>query len=389
MEERLAILLELYSKGMASAVEQEELMEAIRIGEYDQFVESYMRRSWEKPEPLISLTKEQDQKILGHIFKNSKVYSLASKQRTIYRWIAAASVILVIAFAWFLFPVNRKQAPASLTVGILKDVDAPQSTRAVITLGDGRQIFLDSSGKGVLAMQDNVAVVRNGLGGIEYQLSVKSPETAVGYNTMFNPRGSQVIPLTLSDGTKVWLNCASSIKFPTVFTGKNRIVEITGEAYFEVRHNPSKPFKVLVNDMEVAVLGTHFNINSYKDDGAIKTTLLEGKVEVSRKGDKVVLKPGEQAVTSANSTLTVDHLSDVSEVMAWKNGMFEFNNTELPEILAQVSRWYDVDIVYESKSKKGALGGGISRRLPLSKVLKLLEVNGARFKSDGKKLIVL
>jgi ferric-dicitrate binding protein FerR (iron transport regulator) len=233
-----------------------------------------------------------------------------------------------------------------------------------------------------------VQLIKTADGKITYQAPLTIDHSPLIFNTLSNPRGSRVIDMTLADGSRVWLNAGSSITFPIAFVGNERKVSITGEAYFEVVHDASKPFIVSKGDMSVQVLGTHFNVNAYDDEDAVKVTLLEGSVKVSQLAihDSKVIRPGQQASVAEN--IRVYDNVDLDAVLAWQRGMFEFNNTSLEAILRQVSRWYDVDVVYERKPGLGPLGGGISRDLPLSKILSLLEANGAKLKLEGKKLIV-
>jgi ferric-dicitrate binding protein FerR (iron transport regulator) len=196
--------------------------------------------------------------------------------------------------------------------------------------------------------------------------------------------------VVLADGSKVWLNAESSITFPTAFIGKERNVEIKGEAYFEVAHNAQMPFNVKVKNMTVQVLGTHFNVNAYDDENWIKTTLLEGSIKVSKGSDSKIIKPGEQAQTeNGDNSLIAVQAVDPDEVVAWKNGLFHFNNAGLPEVMHQLSRWYDVDVVYNGPVPKRKFGGEMQSNLKLSQVLELLEKNEVNFKIEGKKIIVM
>jgi ferric-dicitrate binding protein FerR (iron transport regulator) len=204
---------------------------------------------------------------------------------------------------------------------------------------------------------------------------------------MSTPKGRQY-SLLLGDGSKVWLNAASSIKFPTAFTGSTRVVEITGEAYFEVAHDAAKPFIVSVNDMQVEVLGTHFNINSYSDEPEIKTTLLEGKVRVTRGGSIGILKPGQQASVNSANELKIED-ADVDAVMAWKTGVFDFRSLELPEIMRQIARWYDLDVKYEGEPGHEKFSGIVSRKSNVSQVLKIMESAGVKFRINNKEITVL
>jgi transmembrane sensor len=328
-----------------------------------------------------------------------------------WRRIAAAAIVIAIGTVVFM-AVDRSASPGKAP-GVAKttvnDV-LPGGNRATLQLANGQTIILDSAANGSLAIQGNATIVKLADGQIVYTVDGK-PATDVMYNTMSTPPGGQ-FKLTLPDGTNVWLNAASSITYPTAFIGKEREVSITGEVYFEVTKNRSKPFHVKVNAMDVEVLGTHFNINAYADEAAVKTTLLEGSVKVRQSATgpaqkqeqpaknterAVVLKPGQQAVMAAvnsrftvdDSRLTIDRSPDIEQVMAWKNGLFNFNRVSLQEVMKQIARWYDVEIVYQGKIKPKQFGGEIQRDLNLSEVLEGLSKTGIHFKIEGRKLIVL
>lgn len=258
----------------------------------------------------------------------------------------------------------------------------PGTNGAVLTLSDGSKVLLDSLSNGALKEDKGSKIIKEG-NQIIYK--DRKGKGEVAFNTMSTPRGRQ-FQLILADGSKVWLNAASSIRFPTVFTGNDRRVEVTGELYFEVAKNPSKPFKVIANGTEIEVLGTHFNVNGY--DEVIKTTLLEGSVKIKAGNKTGFLKPGEQAQTSISGELKTSNTVNVDLVMAWKNGRFVFEDADLETIMSQVSRWYDVDVVYQDKTPKRSFTADISRNTNLSVFLKVLEVSGVRFKIEGKKLLV-
>ncbi|HJY23957.1 MAG TPA: FecR domain-containing protein, partial [Hanamia sp.] len=222
----------------------------------------------------------------------------------------------------------------------------------------------------------------------------------ITYNTLTNPAGSRVVNLTLEDGTKVWLNSKSSLRYPTAFSGKERNVEITGEAYFEVSRissssavsgEASMPFHVNVSGIEVEVLGTHFNINSYDEEGSVKTTLLEGSIKVNKNRETVLLKPGQQAqITLLRSTNEPIRVStpDLEEVMAWKNGQFTFHNTGLDAILRETARWYNVEVVYVDKINDHYTVN-VPRNIPVSQLFKFIEMSGGvHFSIEGKKIMV-
>lgn len=309
--------------------------------------------------------------------------------------VAVAAILILAAGTWFLIKRSGSKQDKAVAKRV-QDIPAPQNNRATITLADGRKIYLDSIHNGAVAAEGGVEVVKNGDGQIAYRLADGGEGAELLYNTLFNPRGSKVIDVNLSDGTHVWLNSGSSLTFPVAFTGKGRNVTIDGEAYFEVAHDASKPFIVRKGEMQVQVLGTHFDVNAYDDEADIKVTLLQGSVRVSNPKSKirnpeseVLLKPGEQALInqSTNQPINIIH-PDLDQVMAWKNGMFLLDNTDLPAIMRQISRWYDVDVVYQSKASDEKFVGGMSKNLPLTKVLEMLRSNGIQTELNGKVLKV-
>jgi ferric-dicitrate binding protein FerR (iron transport regulator) len=271
----------------------------------------------------------------------------------------------------------------------------------MLTLPDGTHIDLDSARNGRIATQGAAVFSKSnsalsisfaGTGQITHQtgnaLNPAHPE-AMEEAFISTPRGGQY-QLLLPDGSKVWLNSASSLRFPTVFRGKQRSVELSGEGYFEIAKNASRPFYVKVNDMQIRVLGTHFNTMAYPDEKTINTTLLEGAVEVSSGDLSKRLAPGQQAaLNNAGHQLAVGQ-ADIQKAVAWKNGLFEFDHTDLATIMRQLARWYDIEIVYQAAADKTPLGGSISKNLGLTEVLDLLEANGINhFKIEGKKVFVL
>jgi len=249
-------------------------------------------------------------------------------------------------------------------------------------------MLLDSLGNGVVTTQNGTKVLLQN-GQLVYKTD-NSVKTAIGYNTMTTPKGRQ-FQLVLPDGSKVWLNAASSIRYPTVFTGNERKVEVTGEAYFEVVKNSTSPFRVKINDeAEVEVLGTHFNVNSYMNEESINTTLLEGSVSVKNSSGKLILQPGQQARVAGNEKIKLFAEVDVEKVMAWKNGVFNFQDATLEEVMRQLERWYDIDVVYEKNIPRLEFYGKMGRDLSLAAVLRGLEKSNVHFRiEDGRKLVVL
>lgn len=310
-----------------------------------------------------------------------------------FQWWSAASVILLLgAFSYFLFFHKTTKSPQIAKV-LNNEVKAPQTNKAMITLANGQKVYLDSVGNGALAFQGNVKLVKLASGKIAYLHSSGEVSTKMEYNTLSNPRGSKVINMALADGSKVWLNAGSSLTYPVSFIGNERRVSVTGEAYFEAAPNPSKgggkrPFIVEHGNMQVKVLGTHFNVNAFEDDGNdIKVTLLEGSVKINNGNATGLLKPGQQAVV--NREIKVLNDVDLDLVMAWKNGYFRFDNASLQNVLKEVSRWYDVDVVYEGHNQPRQFVGEIQRDLSLSEMLKILQKNKVHFKIEGKELRVM
>ncbi len=212
---------------------------------------------------------------------------------------------------------------------------------------------------------------------------VAGDQQGVVYNTLSAPTGGQ-FQLVLPDGSKVWLNSSSSIRFPTEFSGEERKVELTGEAYFEVAKNPTLPFRVSVSGMYVEVLGTHFNIMAYGDESSIKTTLLEGSVRVTKGSSAKVLTPGQQSKMNLKGDINVVD-ADLEQVIAWKNGYFQFSSDDIETIMRQVARWYDIKVVYKDKIPGGGFSGIVSRKNNISRVLKILQDGGVQLRWKGKK----
>jgi ferric-dicitrate binding protein FerR (iron transport regulator) len=233
-------------------------------------------------------------------------------------------------------------------------------------------------------MQGNTKIIKTDSGRLAYNGTNEKP-TEITYNTLSTPKGGQY-QLILPDGSKVWLNAASSIRYPTAFVGNSRIVEITGEAYFEVMHNSKVPFEVKTRSQVIEDIGTSFNVNAYTDEAAIRTTLLEGAVKV----DNVVLKPGEQAeADNGTQKITVIKGVDIQRAVAWKNGIFSFKDADLKTVMRQLARWYNVDVEYEGAVPGGSFGGDIGRGLTLSQVLEGLAETRVKYKiTEGNKIII-
>jgi transmembrane sensor len=305
----------------------------------------------------------------------------------------AAAVIFIAALVSYWLMGSHQKRDVAKDIPKVKPAQndiLPGGNKAILTLANGQKIILENAPNGSLVREGKTEVVKTGSGQLAY--NNHNTATDVLYNTVSTPKGGQY-QLMLSDGTIVYLNAASSLHFPTTFVGGERLVELDGEAYFEVAKNATKPFVVkLKNGMNVRVLGTHFNIMAYDNEKEIKTTLLEGKVNVMMGPAFATLLPGQQAlVQTANpgASIQVKRDADTDEAIAWKYGRFQFTNADITTVMRQVARWYDVDISYEGKLPDKRFTGEMSRNLNASKLLSGIEYLGVHFKIDGRKIIVL
>jgi ferric-dicitrate binding protein FerR (iron transport regulator) len=327
------------------------------------------------------------ERLLDEVWESLPIHQpVKTNVRPLYimRAVAASVLLLLSVGVYFFLKPQQKQQIAR------HDQVVPGGNKAILTLANGQKIILTDAKNGAVARQGNIVVNKTAGGQVTYQVSNSTKSGQEVYNTMTTPRGG-TWGLTLSDGTRVWLNSVSSIKYPTAFTGKERNVEITGEAYFEVAHNRTQPFHVTAGGQRVEVLGTHFNINAYPEEDAVKTTLLQGSVKLVKSSgttmESVILKPGQQAQVAAQ--IKVIKHADTDQVMAWKNGLFSFEKVSLQEVLRQLSRWYDVEVVYKGNIEPRKFGGEIGRDLNLSEVLDGLKASGVHFSLQGRRLIVM
>lgn len=317
------------------------------------------------------------------------------------RNIAAVSIFLVIAVAgtWYFMNTllgtsSQFDDNAQITSRYGDDI-LPGGDKATLILSGGKQIILDDLQEGVLNTESGIRLHKTGEGEIVYDFTVTEKEIPVTYNTIRTPKGGEY-RVTLPDGSRVWLNSGSSITCPTVFDANERIVEIRGEVYFEVKTITSPgdsrrvPFIVQTEDQSIEVLGTEFNIKAYPDMERMETTLVEGKIRVQTPLKEVLLQPGEQAQVARRGTVVVTDQVDVAKVVAWKNGYFQFSNDSIEDIMLLLQRWYDVDIKYMGSKVNAEFGGQISRSRNISEVLQILELTGeVRFRIDGRTIEVL
>jgi transmembrane sensor len=418
--QRIAYLLQQY---LDKLITEEEMAELTLVLE-DETAGADVRRSLED---LIASAgapavyqEEAWEPLFQKILQRSEDVELRPRGRVLpfarIGW-AAAAVLILAAGGILLGRKDRKDGEG--VVSLVHDA-APGGDKALLTLGDGTTVRLDEVRAGVVGRQGNTQLIKSRDAQLQYQAS-GGPDS-VTYNVLTTPRGGQY-KLVLPDGTKVWLNAATTLRYPTAFAGGHRDVELKGEAYFEVAADAAKPFRVQVSTgadkepkarpqagqaegpslaqkapraifgqspqepMIVEVLGTHFNIMSYADEPVVKTTLLEGSVRVRKGGKGVLIRPGEQARLNGDGSLVVVK-TDVEEAVAWKNGLFKFEEADIDQVMRQLSRWYDLEVVYTNGVPKDRFQGEMYRDVNASRILKILEASGIHFTVEGKKLLV-
>jgi len=389
---RISDLFQKYFDKTATAEERNELMILINEGNSDKELLELMEGTYQTYVPernpfVLGKREKMLQQIQTGIaaVNQKKTVTTFFHKNGVFKYIAAASILICIGiFAYFLVDnhsTRRQMAKMDFV---------PGGNKAVLTLSDGSTIVLNGAKNGTLTNQDGIAVNKTQEGEIAYD-ATKSGQAQNGklaYNTIATPKGGQY-QVILADGSKVWLNAASSIVFPTQFKGRERHVEISGEVYFEVAKNKTKPFFVKAGKQTVEVLGTHFNINSYTDEPDIKTTLLEGSVKIQQLNSSysALLKPGQQAVNRSSGPILVKP-ADLEQAVAWKYGLFQINDASIETIMRQASRWYDVEVEYQGKIPQRKFSGKIKRNVKASEFLQMLTYFNVRFSMEGRKIIV-
>ncbi|SDE86254.1 FecR family protein [Dyadobacter soli] len=381
--QRLQQLFDRYYQGQATPAEEEELMRHIRSGQHDEAVESAMKRNWLQPtdpKPLFDASRSGD--MLGSILASGR-------QRRHWhagiwvRYAAVAAVLAVVAGLWVIRKGTFEKQVVSETI---KNQDVPPGgNKALLTLADGKGIELDRVGSGLVARQGNTEISKQEDGLVVYNSRSTKAATA-GFNKVSTPRGGQY-RVQLPDGSKVWLNASSSIRFPSVFPASERRVEITGEAYFEVTKDKTRPFTVRFNGSEVQVLGTSFNVMAYADERVSKTTLVEGSVSISNKGERALLRPGQQAALLPGGQIETA-FKPVDEAVAWKEGMFYFKNAGVKDVMRQLSRWYDVEVSYRGEVPVRRFTGMVSRNVNLSQIVGMLRYAGVNCSLGSGTIVV-
>jgi hypothetical protein len=406
---------ELAEKWLNNTITQDEKVE------FSQWYNSEQDKDINLAENFVTNEKELELRIYAEIDNvisadDNPSFFITSKWSSF----ASAAAIIAMIFSITLYFYSDTKQPEMIVakeIGIKPSVQAPKKEnsvipsvkpmllsendiepgddKAILTLGDGTRIILDDAQNGVLANQGGNSILKTSKGELIYSFSKDNESQASGgntenviFNTIQTPKGGKFLVM-LPDGSKVWLNAASSLRFPTKFEGTKREVELQGEAYFEVAHDESKIFEVNTRNQIVQVLGTHFNINAYEDEPTVNTTLLEGSVRISdmRTNTSQMLKPGEQSKVSQK--IEIVNVKDTGEAVAWKDGYFHFNDEDIQTVMRQIERWYDVTVIYEGKVPSNRFGGEIERSLSLLQVLKILEKSKVHFRLEGREVIVM
>jgi len=404
-QNKLDELLNLFVEGKISRDEYEQLFDYIRTNQEEESLNSAIDQSFKKMKSFASLSAGEKELIFDNIVRNKDIreeeHSNSGKfiRHTFKAWYQAgiaASILLFISVALFLYTNRTPVQDLAIikTIPAVKEtIIAPGGDKAVLTLSDGSEIILEDAKNGILANQAGVSIQKTSDGELLYsfaknesRISEKLSEEVI-YNKIETPVGGKY-QINLPDGSKVWLNSASTLRFPALFSGNTREVELNGEAYFDVAKNKNKPFKVITKDQIVEVLGTQFNINSYSDEGTFKTTLIEGSVKILYKDKVVLLSPGQQFQPSLKNTRVVE--ADTEEVIAWKNGYFLFRNEDIQSIMRKLSRWYNVEVNYSGDIPQVGFGGNISRTKEITEVLNVLQLtNAVHFKVEGRRITVM
>ena len=383
---RVIELYESLRKQTATSLEKAEFDKLLQNNEAEKVLNDFLDKGWDE------ISVDEVRSVFIQNYEPLFEYIVAQPQGALTKRLwpriaVAASIIFILGFSAY-FISRQIKSVSQYEYTTIK----PGSEKAILTLSDGRKVMLNDAKNGFVASQSGMTVSVNSKGLLNYlsggQSASKDQSGEIAYNTFTTPRGG-TYQILLPDGSHVWLNAATSLKYPVSFDGvKERKVELSGEAYFEVAHNANQPFKVVSNGQTVQVLGTHFDISAYPDESINKTTLLEGSVKISHQRASELLVPGQQAQLAQNSLKVVNNI-DLESVVAWKNGYFKFNEN-LESIMSKIARWYNAEIIYEYKPDQNTtFSGELPRNRDLADLLKIIEFNGdVHFKTEGRRIIV-
>ncbi len=383
-KETLRTLLDKYHHQQLTEAEWQELNEWYhRLHFGDQDINAWIAEAGSEVKLVDQLYSNFEQMI--------PVRKTKAKPRLIYQMAAAAAILLTMgASIYYLYEPHKKNATPDTRISSVQESKIlPGGDKAVLILGNGKQIILSEAITGKLAEEGQTAIRKTAAGEITYHAPAREESQELIINTIATPRGGKYT-LILADGTKVWLNSASSLKFPASFNGVKREVQLSGEGYFEVAHDVAKPFIVKSADQSIEVVGTHFNVNAYADEPQIQTTLLEGSVKVISHAQVRTLKPGQQSRLATDGQQIDIHEVNTEDVVAWINGYFLFQNENIQSVMRKISRWYDVEVEFAKDQQfNEQYGGSITRYSDVLKVLKMLEITGhVKFRIEGRRIMV-
>lgn len=376
-------LFSLYYRGEATDEQKAALMEALRDAE-PELLGQLIQREGEALEEVSPVTTPAEAgAMLQHILAEPPVF----RRLRWARYAAAAAILMLLATGLIWVFGGKQAAPQTAVAPVDTRKVLPAREKAMLLVDGSDAITLDTLHDGPVAGTPG-AVVSHRNGQLVYANTSLPVSAQPTYNTVITGKGN-FYRLTLSDGTKVWLNASTSLRFPVTFTGRERRVEVAGEAYFEVAKDAARPFRVVAAGRStVEVLGTHFNVNAYPEEPVIKTTLLEGAVKVSAGSSESRLQPGQQAVLDRQQEIRIRQVADAGQAVAWKDGYFWFENTGLRELMNEAARWYDVEVQYEGRLTEEGFSGKLPRDVPLSRLLKVLDLYGVSARLEGKRLII-
>lgn len=396
-KERITILVNNYFKHTLTELERVELLQYLEDPLLSEHVNAVMEALWQEQEPLLQQFNLSERDAMIASLLATIQTKEGAKRKVLYmkmlRYAAMVAIIAGIGAFAFQKLQSNKQKAVDYTLRVKMEDQAGEMEKTVLTLSDGSKIVLDDSVKEMAISskaQNNVLILKDGF--LSYKTTPEAkddPAYTKVLNTISTPKGKQY-QIVLPDGTKAWLNAASSLTFPVVFSKESREVTVAGEVYFEVAPNKNAPFLVKTNNnLLIHVIGTNFNINAYDDESFVETTLIEGAVKVSCENQEILLQPRQQAKLNRD-TKKMDVLAvDTETTLAWKNGYFYSKNSNLKEIMRQIERWFDVEVRYDGNAKPGTFSGSISKYLTLEQVLKIFELSDVKTKVDGRVITIV